>query len=118
MENMNFIIIGGHIGILLGATKRRLFEKFREMEYFIYSDHREYFKKLVLELVEKDLKSIATDFTPPSEFPNWKKRLIKENDLLDKKAKSNYIAILEDNSSCYILKSKRPRDVEGSVKIE
>lgn len=103
---------------IIGATKRRLFDKFREMEYFIYSDYREYFKKLVLELVEKDLKSIATDFIPPNDFPNWKKRLIKENDLLDKKAKSNYIAILEDNSSCYILKSKRPRDIEGSIIIE
>jgi hypothetical protein len=103
---------------IIGATKRRLFDKFREMEYFIYSDYREYFKKLVLELVEKDLKSIAIDFIPPNDFPNWKKRLIKENDLLDKKAKSNYIAILEDNSSCYILKSKRPRDIEGSIIIE
>ena len=102
---------------IIGATKRRLFDKFREMEYFIYSEHRIYFKKLVLMLVEKDLNSIATDFIPPFDFPNWKIRLIKENDLLDKKAKSNYIAILEDNSSCYLLKSKRPRDTDGSIKI-
>ena len=106
---MNFYNYWWSYWNIIGATKRRLFDKFRELEYFIYSDHREYFKKLVIELVEKDLKSIATDFTPPIDFPNWKKRLIKENDLLDKKAKSNYIAILEDNSSCYILKKQKAK---------
>ena len=104
--------------LLIGATKRRLFDKFRELEYYIYSDWRAYFKKLVLLLVEKDLKTIVDDFIPNQNFPNWKKRLIKEPDLLDKQGKSNYIAILEDNSSCYLLKSKRPRDLDGSLKIE
>jgi hypothetical protein len=103
---------------IAGATKRRLFDRFRELEYFIYSDWREYFKKLVLELCNKDLKVIATDFTPPANFPNWKLRMIKEKDLLDKKGKSNYIAITDDNSSCWLLKSKRPRDTDGSYEIK
>lgn len=103
---------------LVGGTKRRLFDKFRELEYYIYSDCREYFKKLVLLLVSKDLKAIANDFIPPRNFPNWKQRLIKEADLLDKESKSNYIAILEDDSCCYLLKSKRPRDVEGSFEVK
>jgi hypothetical protein len=99
------------------GTKRRLFDRFREMEYFIHSDWREYFKKLVLRLCSKDMASIAKDFTPASDFPNWKLRLIKEPNLLDEKGKSNYIAIADDNSSCWLLKSKRPRDTEGSHKI-
>ena len=103
---------------LVGGNKRRLFDKFRELEYYIYSDCREYFKKLVLLLLSKDLKAIATDFTPPRKFPNWKQRLIKEEDLLNKKSKSNYIAILEDDSCCYLLKSKRPRDIEGSFEVK
>jgi Protein of unknown function DUF262 len=102
---------------IISASKRRLLDKFRELEYYIYSDFREYFKKLVLQLIQKDLKKIAIDFIPDNNFPNWKKRLIKEPDLLDKKGKSNYIAILEDNSCCYLLKSKRPRDIEGSEKV-
>lgn len=103
---------------IAGATKRRLFDKFRELEYFIYSEWREYFKKLVLELCNKELEAIATEFTPPANFPNWKLRMIKEKGLLDKKGKSNYIAITDDNSSCWLLKSKRPRDTEGSYEIK
>lgn len=103
---------------IIGATKRRLFDKFRELEYYMHSDSREYFKKLILLLVDKNIKMIALEFNPPAGFPNWKKRLVKEPDLLDKKGKSNYIAISEDNSSCYLLKSKRPRDIDGSIKID
>lgn len=103
---------------ITGATKRRLFDRFRELEYYIYSEFREYFKKLVLELLNKDLQAIAEGFNPPVNFPNWKLRLIKEKELLDKYGKSNYIAITDDNSSCWLLKSKRPRDTEGSYKIE
>jgi hypothetical protein len=44
--------------------------------------------------------------------------MIKEKDLLDKKGKSNYIAITDDNSSCWLLKSKRPRDTDGSYEIK
>ena len=103
---------------IIGATKRRLFDKFRELEYYMHSDFREYFKKVVLLLVSKDLKSIAADFNPPIEFPNWKTRLIKEVKLLNEQAKSNYIAITEGHNSCFLLKSKRPRDTEGSIEIE
>jgi hypothetical protein len=99
------------------ATKRRLFDRYRELEYFIYSDWREYFKKLILELRKKNLEEIASDFIPPENFPNWKLRMIKEKELLDKRGKSNYIAITDDNSSCWLLKSKRPRDTDGSFEI-
>ncbi len=103
---------------VINATKRRLFDKYRELEYFIYSENKEYFRKLVHQLCEKDLKSIAIDFKPPDKMPNWKIRLIKEPDLLDNSRISNYIAIPDDNSHCYLLKSKRPRDLEGCEKVE
>lgn len=102
---------------IIGAVKRRLFDRFRELEYYLYCNERDYFKNLVLQLIHKDLKAIATDFSPPRKFPNWKLRLIKETNLLDE-AKSKYIAILEDDSKCYLLKSKRPRDTEGSTEVE
>ncbi|MFD2914869.1 DUF262 domain-containing protein [Psychroserpens luteus] len=99
------------------SVKRCLIDSFRELEYYMYSEYNNYFKKLILELRQTDLKQIIANFEPPENFPNWKTRLIKESELLDKKSKSNYIAILEDNSSCYLLKSVRPRDEEGSVQI-
>lgn len=104
---------------VIKSDKRCLIETFREIEYFIYSEYRDYFKNLVLELSKGyNFKQIVSKFSPPADFPNWKRRLIEESDLLDKQSKSNYIAIPEDNSCCYLLKSKRPRDQNGCVKIE
>ncbi len=98
------------------AHKRCLIDKFRVLEYYIYGDYKIYLKKLITKLVNSSLAEIINDFIPPTDMPNWKIRLIKES-LLDKNT-SNYIAIPEDNSYCYLLKSKRPRDTEGSDKIK
>jgi hypothetical protein len=104
-----------HVG---NATKRRLFDKFREIEYCInHQYYREYFKKFVLELLDKSPSQIAQEFVAPEQFPNWKQRLIKEPNLLDDNNRTNHIAIAEDNSHCYLLKSKRPREIEGNIKI-
>lgn len=100
------------------ANKRCLIDNYRELEYYIYNtDYAIYLKKLILQLCNTDIKKIIDDFQPPSDMPNWKVRLIKEADLLDKKSKSNYIAISPDEKFCYLLKSKRPRDTKGCNKI-
>lgn len=103
---------------VINATKRKLFDNYRELEFFIYSEQKEYFKKLILKLIKKNLEAIITDFIPPQIMPNWKKRLIKEPLLLDTKGKSNFIAIPDNEECCYLLKSKRPRDMEGCFKVE
>ena len=83
----------------------------------IYSEFKEYFKNLILKLKNNNLKELAINFVPDTGFPNWKLKLIKEEKLLNENG-SNYIAIPPDNSYCYLLKSKRPRDKKGCVKIE
>lgn len=103
---------------VINATKRKLFDKYRELEYFIYSEQREYFKKLIIKLIDKNFCQIIADFQPPESMPNWKVRLIKEENLLNNDSKSNYIAIPDDNTCCYLLKSKRPRDMDGCIKID
>jgi len=106
------------------ANKRCLIDKYRELEYYIYGSYknrntyREYIKKLIIELQNQNPQTLINDFTPPDDMPNWKIRLIKERALLDDQSKSNYIAIPEDDSCCYLLKSMRPRDIEGCEKIE
>jgi hypothetical protein len=102
---------------VVNSDKRRLIDKYREIEYLINSDFKDYFKKLVLKLKKQNLKELAANFAPEDNFPNWKLRLIKEEKLLNQND-SNYIAIPPDNSYCYLLKSKRPRDKEGCIKIE
>ncbi|MDG4961985.1 DUF262 domain-containing protein [Pseudolactococcus raffinolactis] len=99
------------------ATKRKLIVQFRELEYYMYSEQSEYFKKLVLQLINKNYQQIITEFIPPADMPNWKKRLIKEPDLLGEKCQSKYIAIPEDESFCYLLKSQRPRELADGYKV-
>lgn len=101
---------------VVDCDKRKLIDKYREIEYLIHSDFRDYIKALILNLRNTNLDELLNNFTPPDNFPNWKLRLIKEKNLLDNND-SNYIAVPEDNSYCYILKSKRPRDKKGCVKI-
>ncbi len=104
------------------ANKRCLLgNSLRELEFYIYGNngngYRIYLKKLILQLISNDLKEIADSFIPPSDMPNWKIRLIKEPDLLNDKCNSNHIAIPSDESCCYLLKSMRPRDLDGCEKI-
>jgi len=101
---------------VVDSDKRRLIDKYREIEYLIHSEYREYFKNLILKLRDETLTELASNFSAENSFPNWKLRLIKEEDLLNENG-SNYIAIPPDNSYCYLLKSKRPRDKKGCVKI-
>lgn len=108
---------------VVSANKRCLIgTNLRELEFYIYGknsvDYKIYLKKLILKLIDKTLKEIIDEFTPPLDMPKWKIRLIKEANLLNDKCKSNYIAIPEDESCCYLLKSIRPRDEDGCEKIE
>ena len=100
------------------ATKRKLFAQFREIEYFMGCELNNYLKTLVLKLTKQTLQQIINDFVPTDKIPNWQVRLIKEPDLLDKNCPSNYIAIPKNNDYCYLLKSQRPRDIDGGLKIE
>ena len=100
------------------VEKRKLFIQFRELEFFIYSEFSEYFKKLILLLTKKSYQDIIDEFEPPVDMPNWKRRLIKEKDLLDNGNITPYIAIAPDNSYCYLLRNKRPRVLEGNIKID
>lgn len=108
---------------VVAANKRCLINKYRELEYYIYVTknndiYKNFLKKLFLLLTEKKLKDVLLDFNPPNDMPNWKIRLIKEPKLLDEKCKSNYIAIPEDETCCYLLRGVRPRDIEACEKIK
>ncbi len=108
---------------VVNANKRSLIDSnLRSLEFYIYGrfseEYRIYLKKLILELIDSDLKEISINFTPPEDMPNWKIRLIKEPNLLNEMCKSNHIAIPEDESCCYLLKSMRPRDIDGCQKID
>lgn len=107
----------------VSANKRCLIDRYRELEYYIYGTknndvYKKYLKKLFILLCQTSLNKHISNFTPPDSMPNWKKRLIKEPSLLDDKCKSNYIAIPKSEDCCYLLKGKRPRNIESCEKIE
>jgi len=99
------------------ATKRKIFAQFRELEYYMHSEFKDYFKMLILKLIDNSYEDILAIFEPPEDMPNWKVRLIKETDLMELHCTSNYIAIPEDESCCYLLKSQRPRDIDDGMMI-
>lgn len=100
------------------ANKRRLFVQFREIEYYLgLQDYNSFFEKLILLLIDKELDQIINEFQKPQSMPNWQFRLIKEADLLTNKCRSKYIAIPEDKSCCYLLKSRRTADIDASPQI-
>jgi hypothetical protein len=107
---------------VVSADKRCLLDgSLRALEFYIYGnngDYRIYLKKLIKALFNNTLVEISSNFSPPKEMSNWKVRLIKEHDLLDNRCHSNHIAIPVDESCCYLLKSMRPRDIEGCEKID
>lgn len=115
-SNYNFYDYWQSYWYLEGMNKRKLIDNYREIEYLLNYGYSEFFKKLIYQLKTMDMQEIAIEFNKPEGFPNWKYRLIKERKLLDD-AKSNYIAIAEDNGFCYLLKSIRPRNLEGSTKV-
>lgn len=99
------------------AEKRKLFPLYRELEYFIgLDDFKQYFKKLVVLLIDKSYDDIISTFVKPDNMENWQFRLIKEDALLFN-CSSKYIAIPQDRSYCYLLKGKRPSDTEGCKMI-
>lgn len=122
-DNYNYYGYWWSFWNVVSANKRCLIDKFRELEFYIYgkyknkNNYRVFFKKLIIKLFNEDMKSIVDNFNPPADMPNWQIRLIKENALLDDKSKSNYIAIPDDKSCCYLLKSVRPRDLDGCERI-
>lgn len=107
---------------VVSANKRCLLDSsLRALEYYIYGnngDYRIYLKNLIIRLFDDTLVDIVDKFDPPQDMPNWKIRLIKEPDLLDNRCKSNHIAIPTDESCSYLLKSMRPRDIDGCERIE
>lgn len=108
---------------VVNANKRSLIDSYlRSLEFYIYGrfseEYKIYIKKLILKLMNNNLQEIVTNFTPPNDMPNWKIRLIKEPSLLNEMCKSNHIAIPEDEACCYLLKSMRPRDIDGCYLVK
>lgn len=78
--------------------------------------YREYLKELFIHLVHKGtFRQIIDDYVIPSDMPNWKQRLIKEENLLKR---ATFILIPNDDSYCKLTWQQKPSREDQVKKIE
>ncbi|GAB6393953.1 MAG: hypothetical protein MdMp024_0265 [Bacteroidales bacterium] len=80
-----------------------------------YRVYRDYLKELLIQHTKKSYKQIIADYNIPTNMPNWKKRLIKEDSLLDG---ATFILVPTDNSYCLLTWKQRPSRADQVKKIE
>ncbi len=81
----------------------------------------DYLKLLIIQLCKNgnDLQLIVDSYTCPVSMLNWKSRLIKEPDLLDKYCQGHYMGITDDNKQCYLYGwKKRPASRDECYLVE
>lgn len=101
------------------APKRCLIANINDLTGFAYNNnYKKYLIELLRKLTEYDLETIISDYEVPNDMPNWKKRLIKEKNLLDF-SQQHYIAIKDDQSCCWLIpQSKVANSEEGRSKCK
>jgi hypothetical protein len=102
------------------SNKRCLIENTLDLKSnFTHGYYRAYLKDLLLLMVEKNLDEIINEYSCPQEMPNWKCRLIKEPQLLEKYCQAHFLGIPNDNKSCFLFyNKKRPSSRQECKKIE
>ena len=76
---------------------------------------RKYLKELFVLLYSYNYAQIIDMYSIPKEMPNWKKRLIKEPNLLNE---ATFILIPEDNSYCKLAWQQKPSREDQVRKIK
>jgi len=76
---------------------------------------RDYLKDLFKQLFDSKLSEIIKNYETPLNMPEWKKRLIKESDLLEE---ATFILFPNDNSYCKLAWQQKPSKEEQVKKIE
>lgn len=99
----------------INAEKRKFVINLVELNYYIYCERgesKDYIKQLCLLLLSKDYQQIIDGFVMPDGMPSWKEQLIRNPSWI-KNRKSDFFAITNDGSDCYLLKSQRPLTPDG-----
>jgi hypothetical protein len=102
------------------SHKRCFIENIADLKgNFTTGFYKDYLKDLLLKLFEKSLDEIISEYTCPQDMPNWKCKIIKQPQLLDKYCQSHYFGISNDNKSCFLYyNKKRPSSRDECKKIE
>ena len=101
------------------APKRCMIANINDLINFAYNNK---FKKYLIELIQRltknNLEILLSEYEIPINMPNWKKRIIKEQNLLDY-SHHHYLAIKDDQSCCWLIPySKVANSDEGKAKCK
>jgi hypothetical protein len=95
----------------LNLPKYCLIENYNEFRNFTEPNHpsREALKAFVLKLIGKTCAQLITDYKPAPDTPNWRIRLIRESNLIER-ATAHFIALDDLGKTVYPIDGQRPRD--------
>ncbi len=101
------------------ANKRCLIENTSDLKNnFTDGYYKDYLRDLLMLLINKPVSEVINNFHCPDNMPNWKKRLIKEPELLDKHCQSKYFGIPNSGEFCYLFGSYKRPSVEDCYKVK
>lgn len=102
----------------VNKPKRCLIANIQDLKNYAYNpDYREYLKELLLKLISQTLDEIIDNYVISDDMPNWKRRIIKEEGLLDYSEK-HFIAVDEPNCCWLIPGTKVSNSEEGAQKLK
>ena len=78
----------------------------------------DYLKPLITQLFDNNLKNIVDNYECPDGMPNWKKRLIKEDSLLDRHCENHYVGIPNSGDFCYLFGTYKRPTLDDCYKLE
>lgn len=116
--NNDYYEVWGSWSHSFDSHKRWLLGKYNDLKGFSLDKNwkRDYLKELLIQLVQKgSLKNIINDYNFPSNIPNWKIRLIKEEKLLKG---ATFILIPNNNSYCKLAWQQRPSKEDQVKKVK
>ena len=118
IKNNDFYNYWGTWSYGTDSYKRCLIENTNDLKSFFLNDYyKDYLKDLLLMLVNKSLTEIINDYECPHEMPNWKRRLIKEPQLLDNYCQAHFFGIPNDNKCCFLYYYKKRPSSRDECKI-
>ncbi len=106
----------------VNTPKRCLINDIKDLKNFAYGNNKPYLKNLCNQLTEIEIDELIHEFISNNadneNIPNWKKRIIKEPNLLNDFCQSHYIAIPDNQEHCFLLRVGKPRDKDSCKKIK
>jgi hypothetical protein len=98
----------------VGAPKYCLIADTKDLYNFANreDDYPRYLKKLLLQLTGEKLIDIIKNYSCGTTMPHWKKAIIEKDGLLDK-SQAHYIAVKDDDSSCWLIPGSRVSNTKG-----